>query len=358
MANGGAIQLEALGKRFLGPSGEVSALDDVSLDIAEGEIFGVIGRSGAGKSTLLRAINLLERPDRGRVIVGGTDLTALSAEALRHERRGIGMIFQHFNLLARRSVFDNVALPLELAGLPKSEIRARVTPLLELVGLADKAGQVPAKLSGGQKQRVGIARALAAEPKILLSDEATSALDPQTTRSILTLLKDINQRLGLTIVLITHEMSVVREICDRVAVMEQGRIVELGSTFDVLTRPAHPLAREIARGLEPELKLDQLFGERFSTLPVTQSMPGGSTILRITFTGPNAEAPVIADLVRRFNVDLNILSGTIDYIQGRPYGVMKVEVTGAVEAVLAYLKSLELGVEVLGHVRSALRTAL
>jgi D-methionine transport system ATP-binding protein len=354
MGSGGAIQLDALSRRFQGPSGLVSALDGVSLDIAEGEIFGVIGRSGAGKSTLLRSINLLERPDSGRVVVGGVDLTGLSPEALRLERRRIGMIFQHFNLLARRSVFDNVALPLELAGLSKREIRAKVTPLLELVGLADKAGQVPAKLSGGQKQRVGIARALAAEPKILLSDEATSALDPQTTRSILALLKDINRRLGLTVVLITHEMSVVREICDRVAVMDQGRIVEQGSTFDVLTRPTHPLAREIARGLEPELKLDQLFGDRFSTLPV----PGGSTILRITFAGPNAEAPVIADLVRRFNVDLNILSGTIDYIQGRPYGVMKVELTGNAEPVLAHLKSLELGVEVLGHVRSALRTAL
>jgi len=348
------IKLDALAKRFQGPSGQVGALDDVSLEIAEGEIFGVIGRSGAGKSTLLRAINLLERPDQGRVIVGGVDLTALAPDALRLERRRIGMIFQHFNLLARRSVYDNVALPLELAGLTQREIKDRVTPLLELVGLADKAGQVPAKLSGGQKQRVGIARALAAEPKILLSDEATSALDPQTTRSILSLLKDINQRLGLTIVLITHEMSVVREICDRVAVMESGRIVELGSTFDVLTRPAHPLAKEIARGLEPELKLDQLFGERFSPLPV----PGGSTILRIAFSGPNAETPVIADLVRRFNVDLNILSGTIDHIQDRPYGVMKVEVTGATDAVVAHLKSLELGVEVLGYVRSALRTAL
>ncbi|WP_414638038.1 methionine ABC transporter ATP-binding protein [Aliidongia sp.] len=348
------ITLDALAKRFQGPAGLVTAIDDVSLTIAEGEIFGVIGRSGAGKSTLLRAINLLERPDSGRVLVGGVDLMGLAPDALRLERRRIGMIFQHFNLLSRRSVFDNVALPLELAGLSKGEIRARVLPLLELVGLSDKAGQVPAKLSGGQKQRVGIARALAAEPKILLSDEATSALDPQTTRSILRLLKDINQRLGLTIVLITHEMSVVREICDRVAVMETGRIVELGSTFDVLTRPTHPLAREIARGLEPELKLDQLFGDRFSALPV----PGGSTLLRVAFSGPHAESPVIAELVRRFNVDLNILSGTIDHIQGRPYGVMKVEVTGAVDPVIGHLKSLELGVEVLGYVRSALRTAL
>jgi D-methionine transport system ATP-binding protein len=241
-----------------------------------------------------------------------------------------------------------------LAGVPKREIARRVTPLLEMVGLADKAGQVPAKLSGGQKQRVGIARALAAEPKILLSDEATSALDPQTTRSILGLLKDINRRLGLTIVLITHEMSVVREICDRVAVMDAGRIVEAGATFDVLTRPSHPLAREIARGLEPELRLEQLFGERLSAL----SVPGGSSVLRITFTGPNAEAPVIAELVRRFGIDLNILSGTIDYIQGRPYGVMVVEAAGALEPVLGYLNSLELGVEVLGHVRRTHRAAL
>jgi len=354
MGDGAMIKLDALGKRFQGPSGLVTALDDVSLEIAQGEIFGVIGRSGAGKSTLLRAINLLERPDTGRVSVGGVDLTGLAPDALRRERRRIGMIFQHFNLLSRRSVFDNVALPLELAGLSRRDIRARVTPLLDLVGLADKAGQVPAKLSGGQKQRVGIARALAVEPKILLSDEATSALDPQTTRSILGLLKDINQRLGLTIVLITHEMPVVREICDRVAVMDAGCIVELGSTFDVLTRPTHPLARDIARGLEPALKLPQLFGDRFSE---TRS-PGAHTVLRIAFSGPHAEAPVIADLVRRFNVDLNILSGTIDYIQDRPYGVMKVELAGSVEPVIAHLKSLELGVEVLGYVRSAHRTAL
>jgi D-methionine transport system ATP-binding protein len=354
MSNAAMIKLDALSKRFQGPSGLVTALDDVSLEIAQGEIFGVIGRSGAGKSTLLRAINLLERPDQGRVSVDGIDLTELAPDALRHERRRIGMIFQHFNLLSRRTVYDNVALPLELAGLSKREIHDRVTPLLELVGLADKAGQVPAKLSGGQKQRVGIARALAAEPKILLSDEATSALDPQTTRSILGLLKDINQRLGLTIVLITHEMSVVREICDRVAVMDGGGIVELGSTFDVLTQPTHPLARDIARGLEPELKLHQLYGDRFSEA----ATPGAHAVLRIAFSGPNAEAPVIADLVRRFNVDLNILSGTIDHIQDRPYGVMKVEVAGPVEPVIAYLKSLELGVEVLGYVRSALRTAL
>jgi len=354
MSEAGAIRLDGLGKRFQGPSGLVTALDDVTLDIAQGEIFGVIGRSGAGKSTLLRAINLLERPDQGRVTVGGVDLTALTPDALRLERRRIGMIFQHFNLLARRSVYDNVALPLELSGLGKAEIRARVLPLLELVGLADKAGQVPAKLSGGQKQRVGIARALAAEPKILLSDEATSALDPQTTRSILALLKDINRRLGLTVVLITHEMSVVREICDRVAVMDAGRIVELGSTFDVLTNPSHPLAKEIARGLEPELNLEELYGASFSAVP----LPGASTVLRIGFSGPHANSPVIAELVRRFNVEINILSGTIDHIQDRPYGVMKVEVTGAVEPVVAHLKSLELGVEVLGYVRSALRTAL
>ncbi len=214
------IELQSITKRFDTPSGSVEALRNVSLTIHEGEIFGVIGRSGAGKSTLIRVINLLERPTEGKVIVGGRDLTALSAAELRAARRHIGMIFQHFNLLSARTVFDNVALPLELRGESKAAIKAKVEPLLDLVGLSDKADRYPAQLSGGQKQRVGIARALATDPKVLLCDEATSALDPETTEQILKLIKDIRDRLNLTVVLITHEMAVVKEIADRVAVME------------------------------------------------------------------------------------------------------------------------------------------
>ena len=218
------IRLEGIGKVYPGRGGgaPVSALDGVTLDVAKGEIFGIIGRSGAGKSTLVRAINLLNRPSAGRVIVAGQDLTALDASALRQARREIGMIFQHFNLLSSRSVYDNVALPLELAGKSRDEIAATVLPLLDLVGLSALKDRYPAQISGGQKQRVGIARALASKPKVLLSDEATSALDPETTRSILDLLKQINRDLGLTIVMITHQMEIIKQVCDRVAVLDAG----------------------------------------------------------------------------------------------------------------------------------------
>jgi D-methionine transport system ATP-binding protein len=348
------IVLADIHKHFTAQHGPVTALDGVSLSVEHGEIFGVIGRSGAGKSTLLRIINLLERPSSGTVSVDGIDLTDLDATGLRAARRRIGMIFQHFNLLARRTVFDNIALPLELAGTPRRQIEAAVAPLLDLVGLADKRDEYPATLSGGQKQRVGIARALASQPKILLCDEATSALDPQTTRSILALLKDINRRLDLTIVLITHEMAVVREICDRVAVMDRGRIVETGTVFALLADPAHPVTREIMRAHDGEAPLQALFGERLSEGPV----PGGGAVVRITFTGAAAEEPIIADLVRRLSVDVNLLHGSIEYIQGRPFGTLVVELSGAVEPAIHYLTTKHLGVEVLGHVASHARIAV
>ncbi|HWK47370.1 MAG TPA: methionine ABC transporter ATP-binding protein [Stellaceae bacterium] len=348
------IVLADVHKNFSGPNGIVRALDDVSLSVEAGEIFGIIGRSGAGKSTLLRTLNLLERPDSGRVTVDGVDLTTLDAAALRRARRRVGMIFQHFNLLARRTVYGNVALPLELAGTPAREIEAVVTPLLDLVGLTDKRDQYPATLSGGQKQRVGIARALANKPSILLCDEATSALDPQTTRSILALLADINQRLGLTIVLITHEMPVVRQICNRVAVMEHGRIVEAGSVFDLLTAPAQPITREIMRAHDGEAPLRTLYGDRLTSGPSA----GASAILRISFTGLAAEEPIIADLVRRLSVDINLLHGSIDYIQGRPLGTLVVELTGPLEPAINYLTAKHLGVEVLGYVASHARVAV
>ncbi|MEN3295711.1 MAG: D-methionine transport system ATP-binding protein, partial [Burkholderiales bacterium] len=237
------IEIQALSQRFQGNGRAVDAVRDVSLSIPKGEIFGIIGRSGAGKSTLVRNINLLNRPTAGRVLVDGKDMTALSSDDLRAARREIGMIFQHFNLLSSRTVYGNVALPLELAGMSKADIHKKVMPLLDLVGLAEQKDRYPAQISGGQKQRVGIARALANDPKVLLSDEATSALDPETTRSILELLRRINRELGLTIVLITHQMEVIKQICDRVAVMEAGRVIEQGAVLDIFREPQHQVTR-------------------------------------------------------------------------------------------------------------------
>jgi len=238
------IELREITKRFQQKNREVTALDEVSLTVPEGKIFGVIGASGAGKSTLIRCVNLLERPTSGAVIVDGKDLMSLSNSALARERRHIGMIFQHFNLLSSRTVFDNIAFPLELDGWSREQIRARVEELLALVGLAEKANDYPASLSGGQKQRVAIARTLATSPKVLLCDEATSALDPATTKSILRLLKDINERLQITILLITHEMKVVRHICDEVAVISAGKLIEQGPVDEVFSHPKHELTRE------------------------------------------------------------------------------------------------------------------
>src|SRR6201997_2762092 len=236
------IEIRNVSQRFAGPRGWVEALHNVNLSIPRGEVFGIIGRSGAGKSTLVRTINLLTRPTEGNVVIDDSDLTTMPAAQLREARRGIGMIFQHFNLLSSRTVFDNVALPLELAGMKRAEIEAAVLPLLDLVGLSAQKDRYPSQISGGQKQRVGIARALASKPKVLLSDEATSALDPETTRSILQLLRDLNRQLGLTVLLITHEMDVVKTICDSAALMEKGRIVEHGTVSELLATPGSELA--------------------------------------------------------------------------------------------------------------------
>lgn len=349
------IDLRNITKRFAGASGSVEALREVSLTVAQGEIFGVIGRSGAGKSTLIRCINLLERPTEGSVHVGGRDLTALSSADLRVARRDIGMIFQHFNLLSSRTVFDNVALPLELRGESRAAIKAKVAPLLDLVGLTDKADKYPAQLSGGQKQRVGIARALATDPKVLLCDEATSALDPETTEQILTLIKDIRDRLNLTVVLITHEMAVVKEIADRVAVMEQGRIIEQGETFEVFTQPKHPTTRSFVADLIG-FDLPPALQKRLAAQPA-----GNSHLWRILFTGPHADEPVIAELSRNLGLDLNILHGRIDEIQGRPFGVMVVQARGDEAKLLAaksYLASRKLSVEELEDVIAIDRAAV
>ena len=346
----GLVRLEAVSKRFAprGGAGEVRALDDVSLALAAGSILGVIGRSGAGKSTLIRLVNGLERPSSGRVVVDGTEVSSLSEGDLRAVRRRVGMIFQHFNLLASRTAYDNVALPLEIAGVPAAEIHRRVGPLLELVGLSDKSSRYPAELSGGQKQRVGIARALATQPKVLLSDEATSALDPETTRSILGLLASINRELGLTILLITHEMSVIRAVAHEVAVLEAGRVVEHGAVFDVFTRPRHATTRSFI-GAETGHALPPFLRERVAPQPV----PGSAAVLRILFRGPYATDPILSQLTRELGLDVNILSGSIDEIGGRPFGILVVSLAAdpaAVERALAFLAERGLDAEVIGHV--------
>ena len=307
----------------------VTALDGVNLKVAEGEIFGVLGPSGAGKSTLIRCVNLLERPTSGSIELDGVDLTTLGLSELRKARQRIGMIFQHFNLLSSRTVADNVALPLEVSDYGKLNRQKRVKELLGLVGLSDKADAYPAQLSGGQKQRVGIARALANEPEVLLSDEATSALDPQNTTAILDLLYDLNHRLGLTILLITHEMEVVRQICDRVAILENGRIVEQGIVNQLVAQPETRLARSVFP---------------FGDLP---SITPGSTCVSITFVGEVANKPVLAGLVRRFDVDVNIIGGSIQNIGKHRIGQLQVELSGTqTSQALAYLNRIGLKVEV------------
>ena len=345
------IQLENIEKTYpaSGGSDAVHALRGISLTIEEGEIFGVIGKSGAGKSTLIRCINLLERPTAGTVIVNGQELTSFNEQRLREARKKIGMIFQHFNLLSSRTVFDNVAFPLELAGVSKKEIEQKVSRLLELVELSDKRDQYPAQLSGGQKQRVGIARALANQPTVLLCDEATSALDPQTTKAILELLKNINKQLGLTIVLITHEMQVIKEICDRVAVIENGVISEEGPVLDVFTQPQTDTTREFIRTIINHDLPEILADVAFSPTP----LPEDNLVLRLSFLGQSAEEPVIATLIRQYQVTPNILYGNIDHIQSTPYGTLILELSGSQEdldAALAYLKQRNLGIEVIGYV--------
>lgn len=345
------IELRDVVKTFRSGGEEVRVLKGVSLEIARGEIFGVIGRSGAGKSTLVRCVNALERPTSGTVHVGGREITALSGPALRAARRAIGMVFQHFNLLASRTVEANVALPLELAGRPRGELAGVVRPLLELVGLSGKRGRYPSELSGGEKQRVGIARALASRPDVLLCDEATSALDPETTQAILELLRDVNRKLGLTILLITHEMQVVKEICGRVAVLDHGQVVEQGPVFDVFTAPRSDVTRALVRDMVGRA----LPTELSARLRGGEATPGAreNAVLRVVFTGPAANTPVLAEVVQRFGLLLNILQAQIDHIQGQPYGNVVVEAIGgeaAVAEALRFVAAKGLKVEVLGHV--------
>ncbi|KAG0193199.1 Methionine import ATP-binding protein MetN 1 [Apophysomyces sp. BC1034] len=342
------IELQNISQRFPGPRGWVDALHNVTLTVPPRQIFGIIGRSGAGKSTLVRTINLLTRPSEGKVIVDGRDLTALPADGLRAARREIGMIFQHFNLLSSRTVYDNVALPLELAGKKRAEIDKIVLPLLELVGLSAQRDRFPAQISGGQKQRVGIARALASQPKVLLSDEATSALDPETTRSILELLRQINRELGLTVVLITHQMDVIKQVCDRVAVLDAGRVVEQGSVIDVFLKPRHEVTRAligdvIAQELPPALKAR-----------VRQRLEAGRDhLLRLAFSGSGVDQPVLSETIRRYALDFSILHGQIDEIQGQAFGSLAVLASGEpgnVGKAMAFLREQGVIVEELNYV--------
>jgi len=350
------IEIRNLQKVFRTGVQEVYALKDINLTIQAGEIFGIIGPSGAGKSTLVRCINMLERPSAGTVLVDGHDITKMNDNELRNMRRKIGMIFQHFNLLSSRTVFDNIAFPLEIAGVPKRQIKDKVAQLLELVGLQDRAQNYPAQLSGGQKQRVGIARALANDPKILLCDEATSALDPQTTKSILELLADINQKLGITMVVITHEMHVIKEICDRVAVISHGEIIEMGDVASVFTRPQTTLTREFVKTALNEDVAEKLVQDWLATANGFNEGP----LIRIHFLGNIVGEPVISSLVRKFNVNANIIYAKIDKIKAIPFGTLILELTGNlanINAALQFLREQDLDVEVIAHASNAAGSA-
>lgn len=342
------IELKNITQRYVMPDGEdFFALNNVSLHIKEGEIFGIIGRSGAGKSTLVRCINFLNRPTEGTVKVAGQTLNLMNPPQLRAMRRNIGMIFQHFNILSSRTVYENVAFPLELAGVEKGKIKAKVEPLLELVGLTEHRDKFPNQLSGGQKQRVGIARALANDPKVLLSDEATSALDPETTVTTLELLKKINRELGLTIVMITHQMDVVKQICDRVAVMNRGVVVEEGSVIEVFRHPKHEttlalIGNVMAQNIPPAMaaRLKATYSEADDKEPLH--------ILRLSFVGSEVTRPVMSEAARRYNVDFNILLGQIDEVQSQTFGTLTVSLTCTDDIFLktvAFLKEHHITVE-------------
>jgi D-methionine transport system ATP-binding protein len=339
------IDIKNLTKVFDGAGQQVVALDNVSLTVEKGEIFGIIGLSGAGKSTLVRCINMLEQPTAGQVFVDGREITSLKQQELRLARQKIGMIFQHFNLLSSRTVSENVLFPLEIAGAVGGEARQRVADLLALVGLTDKADVYPDQLSGGQKQRVGIARALANDPKVLLSDEATSALDPQTTRSILELLRDINRQLNLTILLITHDMQVIKEVCDRVAVIDAARIVEIGDVLRIFSGPRSPAARSLINTVISREIPPGLFD--FSREKQGQA---AAKLIRVSFIGAAAGEPVISAMIKKFDVDANILYGNVDRIKDTPFGNLTLELIGepgSLTAALEYLASRGLEVEVL-----------
>ena len=340
------IKLENIDVTFKQGVKVVNAVKNVSLHVEPGDIYGIIGYSGAGKSTLVRTINLLQRPTKGNVVVNGVDLLKLKPKGLRAARKKIGMIFQHFNLMNTLSVFDNVAFPLKKSGKTKSEIEEKVLSLLELVGLEDKVNSYTRQLSGGQKQRVAIARALANDPDVLLCDEATSALDPKTTYSILELLQKVNVQLGITIVIITHEMQVVKEICNKVAVMEEGEVIEQGSVLEIFTNPERDLTKDfidtathINQGIETVLSHEQLL-----------NLQEGDYLVKISFVGASTGEPLITKLSTQFQVAANILFANVEIIQDTPVGTLLVGLSGeksGIENALSYIKEQGVSVDVL-----------
>lgn len=342
------IELKNVSKTFKTNQKEVHAVKDVNITVDAGEIFGVIGYSGAGKSTLVRCINLLERPTKGQVIIENTDLTQLKEKELRAERQNIGMIFQQFNLLGSRTAYQNVEFPLKNRGYSKEEIGEKVESLLDLVGIADKANTYPSQLSGGQKQRVAIARALATDPKILLCDEATSALDPQTTKSILKLLKEVNRKLGITIVIITHEMEVIKEICHRVAVMEDGYVVELNDVVSVFSNPQAQITKEFISSTSSLSRIDDLIKEEAS---IVQLKPG-QQLWRLDFYGAETREALIADLALTFGINPSIIFANVEVISDTVLGSLIVLLTLTDELerdVLDYLENKRIKVEVIKH---------
>ena len=340
------IRLENVSKTFTDSNKEVHAVNNVSLTINDGDIFGIIGFSGAGKSTLVRCINLLEKPTDGKVFVDDAEITALSGKELRKARKKIGMIFQHFNLMPSRTIFGNVAYPLRGSGLSKEEIKEKVHHLLELVGISEKENAFPSQLSGGQKQRVAIARALANDPNILLCDEATSALDPQTTKSILKLLQQLNQTLGITVVVITHEMAVVKEICNRVAVMDHGDVVEEGEVFHVFTSPKEPLTRSFIKTTSNLQKIEELIA---ADSPVVATKKG-ELIVRLSYVEKNTSEPLISTVTQKFGIILNIVFADVEIVQNAPIGGTVAIVSGEssrIDEALQYLRDKNVGVEVI-----------
>ncbi|GKW47417.1 methionine ABC transporter ATP-binding protein [Planococcus sp. NCCP-2050] len=339
------IELKKLSKVFDTGKGTLTAVDHVDLSIGAGEIFGIIGYSGAGKSTLIRLLNGLEKPSDGSVVINGQNITAIKGNDLRKARQKVSMIFQHFNLLWSRTVKENIEFPLEIAGVPKSKRDARVLELVELVGLKGRENAYPSQLSGGQKQRVGIARALANEPEVLLCDEATSALDPQTTDSILELLVDINKRLGLTIVLITHEMHVIRKICHRVAVMEGGRVVELGDVLYVFQSPKEEITKRfVAQVTDTE--------DSQETIKNLRKLYPTGELVKLVFVGDQTEQPILTQLIRKYPVDVNIVQGNIAHTQRGAYGTLILQMKGSAQEIseaLTYLNAESVQTEVMSN---------
>ena len=362
--NGFMIELSHISKTYVAPDKKVIALEDVNIRVEAGQVYGIVGYSGAGKSTLVRCINFLERPDAGSIRIdgfgtlevrggnafytpeSGGQSVRLTEKHLKTLRRDLGMIFQHFNLLDRDTVFDNIAYPLKYTGRSKEEIRSRVLELLELVDLSDKVNAYPSELSGGQKQRVAIARALANNPKILLSDEATSALDPDATESILKLLKDLNRKLNLTIVLITHEMAVVKSICDRVAVMENGHVVEEGDVYEVFSNPQQAITKKFVNTSSGMGQINRLIRENSSVLN------SDATLVQCTFSKDSVGEALVSDVSRRFGVNVNIILGNVELLRGNPLGGLVVLIDGEEEkrrAVIEYLRAHDVRVEVIAR---------